>query len=348
MALLDNNDIKPVDGSGRAPCAVVAVDIHLHDNEIRELVFGLGMAPDYHSAICLADSCRSNRNFHHNLERVSAKWQKRLGQITINSQDKQLDLMFNGWLLYQVISCRLLSRAAFYQCGGAYGFRDQLQDRLALLPTDPQIVRTHLLRSAARQFVEGDVQHWWHGDIDVGVRTRILDDLLWLPYTIARYIRWTGDYKILDEQMPWLVGELLTDTEHDRAFVAGRTEFASSIFEHAIAAIKHALKTGSHGLPLIKGGDWNDGMNLVGANGQGESVWLCWFFITVLDLFGDVCRDYGLAEETEWLRKKSDRLLESAETNAWDGQWYLRGWFDNQHPLGSRRSLECRIDSISQ
>jgi cellobiose phosphorylase len=348
MALLDNNDIKPVDGSGRAPCAVVAVDIHLHDNEIRELVFGLGMAQDHQSAICLADSCRSNRNFHHNLERVSAKWQKRLGQITINSQDKQLDLMFNGWLLYQVISCRLLSRAAFYQCGGAYGFRDQLQDSLALLPTDPQIVRTHLLRSAARQFVEGDVQHWWHEDIDVGVRTRISDDLLWLPYTIARYIRWTGDYKILDEQVPWLVGELLTDTEHDRAFVAGRTEFTSSMFEHAIAAIKHALKTGSHGLPLIKGGDWNDGMNLVGANGQGESVWLCWFFITVLDLFGGVCRDYGLAEEAKWLRKESDRLLESAETNAWDGQWYLRGWFDNQHPLGSRRSLECRIDSISQ
>jgi len=280
--------------------------------------------------------------------RVEAFWEKRLGSFRIKTPDRALDILVNGFLPYQVTACRLWARTGAYQAGGAYGFRDQLQDVLALLYTHPGEVRDHILLCARRQFPEGDVQHWWHPPA-TGVRTSISDDLLFLPYVVSRYVKETGDISVLSETVPYIAGPSLEETQRDAYFEAAVSEEGGDVFEHCLRAIRLVLaRRGEHGLPLMLGGDWNDGMNEVGREGKGESVWLAFFLCDVLKRFSRVASAYGREEEAAALDGEARMLRESIEAHAWDGAWYLRGFYDDKTPLGSKDSEECRIDCLSQ
>ncbi len=310
-------------GVGYDACVAMQCKVTLLPNERKTVVFSLGMTG---RVIGANDACRL-------LDESKAAWQKRTGAIKINTPDMSMNLMVNSWLLYQTISCRIYARAAFYQCGGAYGFRDQLQDVLALLHADPELARAHIIRCAARQFVEGDVQHWWHEVASgfKGIRTKFSDDLLWLPYAVWEYMHATGDTSILDVDVPYIDGEQLCDSEHEKYCPALPTPHTGTIREHCAKALERAMKFGSHGLPLMGSGDWNDGMNKVGAGGAGESVWLGWFLF-------DIMRKFGY---------NTDALGESLN-KAWDGSWYHRAYTDDGSVIGSAQSTECKIDAIAQ
>jgi cyclic beta-1,2-glucan synthetase len=271
-----------------------------------------------------------------------------LGAVAVKTPDRAMDIMLNGWLLYQTIACRLWARSAFYQSSGAYGFRDQLQDVMALTASRPAMTREHILRVAARQFVEGDVQHWWLPHSGQGVRTRISDDRAWLAFAIAHYVGVSGDGAILDEELPFLEGPLLAPGEHDSFFLPAVGAETASLFEHGARALDASLALGGHGLPLIGGGDWNDGMNRVGAGGAGESVWLGWLLLTTLNRFSALAEARGEKDRAEKWREHALVLQQSLEREAWDGDWYRRGFYDDGTPLGSSASEECRIDCIAQ
>lgn len=335
-------------GAGLDPCGAIQIAFELAPGETREVVFILGAGQDVNSACALAARCLSSEAANTVLEAVRAYWQRTLSTLTVKTPDPALNLLTNGWLIYQVLSSRLWGRSGYYQSGGAFGFRDQLQDALALVQIDPQRLRAQIILCAEHQFSEGDVQHWWHPPEGRGVRTRCSDDYLWLPFAICRYVEATGDKAILDEMVTFLQGRPLNADEesyYDLPLVSGER---ATLYQHAVRAIENGLRFGQHGLPLMGSGDWNDGMNLVGEHGQGESVWLGFFLYTVLARFAPLARDYGDTAFAQRCEQENQQLQKHLEENGWDGEWYRRAYFDDGTPLGSAGNDECRIDAIAQ
>ncbi|HEY7499928.1 MAG TPA: glucoamylase family protein [Vicinamibacterales bacterium] len=329
------------------PCGAIQVRVTLEPGEERTLIGLLGEAPDAESVSSLVRRCRAPQGIAAAFEDVRRFWDGLLGTVQVNTPDRALDLMLNRWLLYQTLACRVWGRSAFYQSSGAFGFRDQLQDVLALLFAAPDVARGHILHAASRQFVEGDVQHWWHEPKGQGVRTRFSDDRLWLVYATLEYVAATGDRSILDESVPFLEGRTLEPDEHEAYELPAISPQRGSIYEHCVRAIALNLAVGDHGLPLMGTGDWNDGMNLVGAGGKGESVWLGWFLVSLLKPFADIAESRGDNDRAALYRKHAADLTDALD-RAWDGDWYVRAYFDDGTPLGSAKSAECRIDAIAQ
>ena len=346
-ALEDAAPLSSRVGAGLDPCCALQTWIELAPNEATEVVFFLGEAATKADAVALITRYRA-ADLDSELRSVTGFWDDILGTVQVRTPDRAMDLLLNRWLLYQTLSCRVWARAACYQVSGAYGFRDQLQDVMALSASKPEVTREHLLRAAARQFVEGDVQHWWHPPSGQGVRTRISDDPSWLAYASAHYVEITGDDAVLDEKVPFLDGPVLLAEQLESYFQPTVSEEHATLFEHCARGLDKSLAVGRHGLPLIGTGDWNDGLNLVGAGGQGESIWLGWFLHTNLLAFAKLAESRGeYTRATAW-RQHATALAGSLDREGWDGDWYLRAFFDDGTPLGSASSDECRIDSIAQ
>jgi cyclic beta-1,2-glucan synthetase len=334
-------------GAGLDPCGALQTSVVLAPNAASELVWLLGEAGTAQAAQATIARWRSE-DVDVALQSVRADWSAVLDTATVRTPDRAFDLMLNGWLLYQVLACRVWARSAFYQSSGAYGFRDQLQDTMALILAKPALAREHLLRAAGRQFLEGDVQHWWLPQTGRGVRTRVSDDRVWLGYCVAHYVETTADAGVLDELVPFLDGPALQPGETDNYFLPAASDQSATLFEHCARGLDGSLAVGSHGLPLIGTGDWNDGMNDVGAAGRGESVWLGWFLHFVLSAFVPLADARGDHTRAATWRAHAAALRSSLEEHGWDGDWYRRAYFDDGTPMGSAANGECRIDSIAQ
>jgi cellobiose phosphorylase len=336
-------------GAALDPCAALQVMLELQPGEERELVFMLGVGGrrnldangvvQRNSGLACAGAA---------FDKVRDYWDETLGAVRIETPEPALDAIANGWLMYQTIACRMWARSGYYQSGGAFGYRDQLQDAMATVHTRPELLREQLLLCAAHQFAQGDVQHWWHPPGGRGVRTRCSDDYLWLPLAAHRYVTATGDTAVLDVVAPYLEGRELKPEEESYYDLPGQSREQASLYDHCVRAIRHGLRFGEHGLPLIGSCDWNDGMDRVGIDGRGESVWLGFFLVEVLQRFAELAErraDFGFATTC---RSAAQVLVHHIEENAWDGQWYRRAYFDDGTPLGSQANDECQIDSISQ
>ncbi|WP_425512398.1 GH36-type glycosyl hydrolase domain-containing protein, partial [Xanthomonas translucens] len=336
-------------GAGLDPCAAIQVPLSLAAGAECETVFRLGAGKDHEAAVELARRMRGRDAAHDALDAVRIHWRQLLGGLQVKTPDPSVDLLVNGWLPYQTLACRYLARSGYYQSGGAFGFRDQLQDMMALVHATPTLAREHLLASAAHQFPQGDVLHWWHPPQDRGVRTRCSDDYLWLPLAACRYLQVTGDRGVLDEEVRYIEGRAVGADEESYYDLPVPSNQRAPLYAHCVQALRRGMALlGERGLPLIGTGDWNDGMNRVGEGGKGESVWLGFFLYHVLQQFAALargCDDAAFADECD---AAAHALRGNLEAHAWDGGWYRRAWFDDGTALGSVQSDECRIDSISQ
>lgn len=334
--------------SGPDPCAALQVHLDLQPGEAQEVSFFLGQGQDYEEAVRIVNKYKEPGQVERTWEDSGALWEQLLEKIHIKTPEPAMDLLLNRWMLYQDIACRYWGRTAFYQSSGAYGYRDQLQDVTAFINVNPQMAREHILRAARHQFQAGDVLHWWHPPSGRGIRTRFSDDLLWLPYVTAFYVKTTGDMQILNEEEPFVEGPYLEADQEERYGHYPQTEQRYSLYEHCRRALEKGATRGRHNLPLMGVGDWNDGMNRVGVGGEGESVWLAWFLVDTLNGFADLCEMRGEITQAEVYRQQADAYVEAVETNAWDGDWYIRAFYDDGTPLGSSQNRECKIDSIAQ
>jgi cyclic beta-1,2-glucan synthetase len=333
---------------GLETCAVIQISINLKPDEEREIAFYLAEGANLDEVRSGASYARSLSNYHENLSATKNYWRSKVQAIQVKTPDPTFNVLMNGWLLYQTLACRILARSAFYQSGGAFGFRDQLQDSLAFLAIDPELPRKQILLHASRQFVEGDVQHWWHPPSGRGTRTKFSDDFLWLPYAVSRYVETTGDVGLLDTEAPFIEAALLEENQHETYLHPKESTQRASIFEHCIRAVEHGMTAGPHGLPLMGVGDWNDGMNEIGIHGKGESVWVGWFQIEVLNRFIPLCKTKKRDDLVRRYEARISQLKAAIEQHAWDGEWYKRAFFDDGSPLGSKQNQDCQIDSISQ
>ncbi|HRH44721.1 MAG TPA: protein ndvB, partial [Pyrinomonadaceae bacterium] len=332
-------------GAGLDPCAALQTIIEFEPNETCEIIFLIGETETKIEAEALISHFRQNSNVKNSFAEVLDYWDETLKTITVRTPDVALNKLANRWLLYQTLACRVWSRSAFYQSGGAFGFRDQLQDVMSLVYSKPEITRQQILLAAQHQFVEGDVQHWWHPPTGRGVRTRFSDDLLWLPFVTSFYVNVTGDKSILDEIVPFIEAPMLIEGQDDSYTQPTISAETATIFEHCARAVDHSLAVGEHGLPLMGSGDWNDGMSSVGNGGKGESVWLGWFLINTVSDFLPFCHE--IERQTKYLQHIKDLKI-ALEKNSWDGNWFRRAYFDDGTPLGSAENEECKIDSIAQ
>jgi cellobiose phosphorylase len=335
-------------GAALDPCAAIQVPFELAENQEQEIIFKLGSGKDENDVKSLLHRFQGSTAARSALEAVWNYWRKTLDAVQVETPDTSLNILTNGWLLYQTLACRIWARSGYYQSGGAFGFRDQLQDVISLIYTEPNITRQHLLLCASRQFHEGDVQHWWHPPSGRGVRTRCSDDYLWLPLAVCRYVLSTGDTGVLDESVYFLEGRAVNPEDDSYYDLPNRSEESGSLYKHCVQAIVKGLKFGDHGLPLIGSGDWNDGMDMVGIHGKGESVWLGFFLYEVLTQFIKIATQQGDMHFVERCKSEAHKLQNNIEQNGWDGKWYRRAYFDDGTPLGSASNQECKIDSISQ
>ena len=345
---LSNDNLSNTCGGIYDPCLAACTKVYLEPGEQKSLIIMLGCEEELSTVKGFINYYSDINKCDEELNNVKKYWNDFLGKVKVKTPDSSMNYLLNGWLIYQTLSCRYLARTAFYQSGGAYGFRDQLQDSMSLGILDSEITRKQILRSASRQYKEGDVQHWWHPVIMSGIRTKFSDDLLWLPYVTIDYIKSTGDYSILNEKVPYLEDEPLREGEDERYTIVNSSNSEGTIYQHCIKAIDRALKFGENNLPLMGSGDWNDGMNTVGNGGKGESVWLAYFLYKILDYFILLCEYVKDDKKSIEYGKYKEFIQENIEKNAWDGGWYKRAFFDDGTALGSRENDECKIDSLPQ
>ncbi len=347
-AAMSNSRLSGKVGAAMDPCGAIQIACDLADGQEREIIFRLGAGQDANDASNLVHRFRGSTARRDTFEELCQYWKHTLGTVNVDTPDQSINMLVNGWLLYQTIACRLWARSGYYQSGGAFGFRDQLQDIMALIHAQPQLMREHLLRCASRQFQEGDVQHWWHPPSGRGVRTHCSDDYLWLPLATCRYVLSTGDTGVLDEPVSYLYGRPINPEDDSYYDLPVQSKEVGSLYEHCVRAIRRGLTSGVHGLPLIGSCDWNDGFNLIGKDGKGESVWLGFFLYQVLTQFTAIANLRGETVFAQQCQNEAAQIREHIEQNAWDGEWYRRAYFDDGSPLGSSINPECRIDSIAQ